>query len=422
MLPRGPIALGTLRTSVVLGMRLAVQAGTLLLLAHLLGPSKFGALAAIVALAVLHGVMATFGTHLSLLRDLSNDQALRDDALPLALGTTALCGAALLALYLTLSFAWLHNAFADPLVILCIGVAEILLQPYVLVAAMERHARGQIAGSQLLLASPQLLRLLACAGIWWAGTDTPLQAYAIGHLLAVAVVLAATVLALPQPWPPPAHWRLPDRRQWRENSGYAVMGLSGTGPGELDKALAAHLLPLGLAGIYAAASRVVGALVIPVVAVVLSAMPRLFREAGGSGAALQKRLLAAATVYGLLAAIGVWLSAPLVDWLFGPEYAGIGQTVRWLAFAIPGMALRFATMNVLTTVNLPWTRIAIEASGLALLAALAWWGTQAYSQFGFVVAVGIGEWSIAILGLGVILTMGGHATSPSPNSGVVPHE
>jgi O-antigen/teichoic acid export membrane protein len=395
-------------------MRLTVQAGTLLLLAHLLGPSNFAALAAVVALAVLHGVMSTFGTHLSLLRDLSNDQALRDDALPLALGTTALCSAVLLALYLTLSFTWFSTALADPLVIVCIGVSEILLQPYVLVAAMERHARGQVAGSQLLLASPQLLRLLACAAIWWTGTETPLQAYAIGHLVAVAAVLAAIVLSLPHAWPPPARWRLPNRHQWRENSGYAVLGLSGTGPGELDKALAVHLLPLGLAGIYAAASRVVGALVIPVVAVVLSAMPRLFREAGGSDAALQKRLLAAAAGYGLLAALVVWYSSPVVDWLFGPAYAGIGQTVRWLAFAIPGMALRFATMNVLTTVNLPWARTAIEVSGLALLAALAWWGAQAWSQFGFVLAVGISEWTIATLGLGVILTRRGRATGHRP--------
>src|SRR5690606_7667018 len=107
--------------------------------------------------------------------------------------------------------------------------------------------------------------------IWWTGTEMPLQAYAIGHLVAVAVVLVAVVLSPPQAWPSPGRWRLPDRRQWRDNSGYAVMGLSGTGPGELDKVLAVHLLPLGISGIYAAASRVVGALVIPVVAVVLSA-------------------------------------------------------------------------------------------------------------------------------------------------------
>jgi len=411
---KGPIARGTIRTSVVLGLRLAVQAGTLLLLAHLLGPSDFGVLAAVVALALLHGVMSTFGTQLSLLRDLSKNLSLRDQALPLALGTTALCGSLLFASYLAISFAWFEAARVDPLATVCIGASEILLQPFVVIAAMERHARGEVAKSQLLLSSPQMLRLAVCATIWWMGPEAPLRAYSIGHLVAVVLVLMAAVRSLPQAWPSLAGWRVPDRRQWRENAGYALLSLSGTGPGELDKTLAVQLLPAGQAGVYAAASRVVSALVLPVVAAVLSAMPRLFREAGGSGTALQKHLLVAAAGYGFLAAIAAWVSSPLADWLFGPEYVGIGQTVRWLAFVIPGMALRFTTMNVLTTVNLPWARIAIEVSGLVVLAALAWWGAKTYSQFGFVMAVAISEWTIAALGLGTILTIRGSKNRPIP--------
>lgn len=407
---KGPIARGTIRTSVVLGLRLAVQAGTLLLLAHLLGPSDFGVLAAVVALALLHGVMSTFGTQLSLLRDLSKNLSLRDQALPLALGTTALCGSLLFASYLAISFAWFEAARVDPLATVCIGASEILLQPFVVIAAMERHARGEVAKSQLLLSSPQMLRLAVCATIWWMGPEAPLRAYSIGHLVAVALVLMAAVRSLPQAWPSLAGWRVPDRRQWRENAGYALLSLSGTGPGELDKTLAVQLLPAGQAGVYAAASRVVSALVIPVTAAVLSAMPRLFRETGTTGTRLQAWLLAAAAGYGLMAALMVWHLSPLVDWLFGPEYAGIGRNVRWLAFALPGMALRFATMNILTTANLPWTRIGIEASGLALMGILAVWGAKAHSQSGFVVAVGISEWSISILGLCALLTMRGIAT------------
>lgn len=39
---KGPIARGTVRTSAVLGLRLLVQAGTLLLVAWLLGPRTCG--------------------------------------------------------------------------------------------------------------------------------------------------------------------------------------------------------------------------------------------------------------------------------------------------------------------------------------------------------------------------------------------
>lgn len=45
----GPIARATIRTSFVLGLRLLVQAGTLLLVARMLGPADYGAFAAIAA-------------------------------------------------------------------------------------------------------------------------------------------------------------------------------------------------------------------------------------------------------------------------------------------------------------------------------------------------------------------------------------
>ena len=48
----GPIARGTLRTTFVPGLRLPVQAGTLLLVARMLGPQQFGAFAGVAALMV----------------------------------------------------------------------------------------------------------------------------------------------------------------------------------------------------------------------------------------------------------------------------------------------------------------------------------------------------------------------------------
>lgn len=51
----GPITKSTIRTSFVLGIRLLIQTGTLLLVARLLGASNYGLFAGIAALAVLIG-------------------------------------------------------------------------------------------------------------------------------------------------------------------------------------------------------------------------------------------------------------------------------------------------------------------------------------------------------------------------------
>ena len=70
---KGPIALGTIRTSLVLGLRLVIQAGTLLLVLSTLGSRGFGTYAGLGSMAVLLGTLANFGTHLTLLRDISRD-------------------------------------------------------------------------------------------------------------------------------------------------------------------------------------------------------------------------------------------------------------------------------------------------------------------------------------------------------------
>lgn len=84
ILPRGPIARATIQTSFVLGLRLLVQAGTLLLVARMLEPFEFGAFAGIVALAVLLGTFSTFGTHLVLLGEMSKDPYQREHILSYA--------------------------------------------------------------------------------------------------------------------------------------------------------------------------------------------------------------------------------------------------------------------------------------------------------------------------------------------------
>ncbi len=403
---KGPIARATLRTSFVLGLRVLAQAGTLLLLAHLLGPARFGAFAALAALAVLFGTLATFGANITLLRDLSRDASRRDAVLRCALGVTALCGSLLLALYLALAFAWLRLDAVDAPVAACVGVAELLLQPFLLLASSERHARGEVARSQWLSASPQFLRLPVAAAVMVADPANPLLAYALGHVAATAIALWFALAAAPEPWPTFAHWRLPSPAAWREQASYALLNMTAAGPTELDKPLAVRLLPTENAGIYAAASRAVGPLVIPVVAMVLAALPRLFREAIHDDRRLTRWIFVATAAYGCVAAGALWLVAPLLEWLFDQRYAGLTQTVHWLALAVPGMSLRISAATVLMSANRPWMRIFAEASGVLVLAVVAYLLASADVAQAMPLALACAEWWAAALGWGFIVWRG----------------
>jgi len=407
---KGPITLGTFRTSLVLGLRLVVQAGTLFLLASVLGPDGFGLYAALGAMAVLLGTLSNFGTHLTLLRDVSLASPDVDAALRLALGTTAFCGSALLLIYVVLSQALLQIPNGAHWIALSLGIAEVVLQPFLVVAAMERHGRGQIARSQALLIQPLLLRLLVIMAIVAFAPENPLSWYALGHLCAVTLPLGYVVWsAAPLTWREPMQWRVARRSDWRGLAGYAVMNASANGVAELDKMLAARFLSFGAAGVYSAASRIVGSLVLPVMAMVLAAMPRLFRDGTAAGKALHYWLFASAVAYGLLAAAVMVLAAPWIESLLGGAYAGISELIQLLAFAVPAVSVRAAATNILTTLERPWLRVCLELIGWLVIVALALAFVRSHGSLGLALSIICAEWLLAI-GSVVLISM---ITDPS---------
>ena len=396
---KGPIARATYRTTAVLGLRLIAQSGTLLVVARLLGPARFGAFAGVAALAVLLGALSNFGTHLVLLREVSIEQERRDGVLPYALGATLSCGALLLLLFSALTFTLLHHLGIDISSALCIGAAELILQPLLALSAAEHQARGHIAGSQLLTALPPILRLCAALLLWQYQPAEPLHAYAIGYLGASALALVIGIRSLEARWPHWSQFRLPRHTEWVGASGFAVLNISALGPNELDKILASRLMPLALAGVYAASARAASALVLPVMALMLAALPRLFRETGSArGALLLRAIFMSSATYGAAAATLLWLIAPAVEMLFGMKYQGTSLTMRWLTIAVPAMALRTAAGNALMAQSRPWVRNAYETFGVVTLALAACILVPDLPLAGMPLALACSEWSMAIIG------------------------
>ena len=276
----GPIAKSTIRTSFVLGLRLVVQAGTLLLVARMLGPEQFGAFAGIAALAVLLGALASLGSNLVLLGAMSNDPVLKEQILSWAIPTTLFAGAVLLAIFLAISKTVLSEADVSLVVLLAIGVTEFWLQPLFSLVVAEHHSQGRIALSQLLHVIPLALRMLVAMGILFISPARPLEIYASSYLL--ASFLPLMIATAKTSWPVIKHWRLPRYNELKNTVGFAALNITNMGPAELDKTLAARLMPMAEAGVYSAAARAIGAVVLPVSAMLLSALPRLFREGGNT--------------------------------------------------------------------------------------------------------------------------------------------
>ncbi len=369
---RGAIARATVQTSIVLTGRLAIQAISILLIARLLGTQGYGAFASAAALAITLGSLSTFGSHYLLViaartRDADRSNIL-DQAIPLTIGV----GCLLSLLHVALCRLWLDASDTSLFAIACIGVADIILQPLLWLRSFEMMGSGEAWRSQVVATLAIGMRLIAASIAWFVPALRSLDAYAPCHLVATLAGLMLALKLSSHAWPDVRHWRIPDRRFIRRSSGYAATSVTAMAPLEIDKVVAASLVPLGAAGIYAASTRVLAAAVLPVVAMMVAALPRLTTSEKGGNGRLLRAILGASSAYGAIIAALLWFSAPVVEQLFGTAYLGLVPLLRVLALAAPGLALRIAAGNSLIASERSWPKFAFEVSGVLVLCSTGW--------------------------------------------------
>lgn len=365
---KGQIAKSTVSTSLVLFLRLSVQAGTLLLIARIFGPDAFGAFVGIAALATVIGVLSTFGGHILVLAEMSRAPEAPSRALPMAVATSLFLAPVLALVFVIVSHSLFPRAVSLTALLL-IALSEIVLRPFLSLISVQHQARGAIARSQWLTTLPLVLRLIAALVVYASPGNDPVAAFAAGMCLSMAIATVSGSLG--------GNARLPfmdarrlSRRYLREAFGYGFMATATTAPSEVDKTLATQLLSPFTSGLYAISARALGALTLPVSALMVSAMPRLFREsaAGDEGFVhLHRKIFASVLLYGVAVAVAMWLAAPAIEWALGPRYAGASAALQWLALAAPGVTLRVAAGQTLMSLEQPWRRTWIELTGLASL-------------------------------------------------------
>lgn len=359
----GAIATSTIKTSIVLGMRLFVQAGTLFLVARMLGPELFGVFAGVSALAVLMGTFSTFGSHLVLLEEVSKDKKSRNHILAYAVPTTIISGFCLLFVYLFVCFVLFGNLKISFFVFFCIGLAEIVVLPIFMIQATEVLALEKTAQSQILMTLPLMFRLVSAFFVVVAAPTQPILLFAFLYistafflLLIVNKLIRSNCLSIRE-------WVIPNKGQLRHSSKYAVLALTAAGPTEVDKIVAVKILPLDISGLYSVASRIVGSSVLPVMALLLSAFPRLFRYNKTDpikSMRLINWMVFSVFLYSVVAFFILWIIAPLLESVFGAKYKGMAEIISWLCFSVPGFSLRVALGNIFISIGKHWIKACSE--------------------------------------------------------------
>lgn len=400
----GRLAQDTARVAIWQAVRIGGQAVWVLLIARLLGPGGYGAFAGAAGLATALGGFVGLGLGLVMLQDVARDPSLFGDRWRQASLTCLVSGALLAALFVACASLWLGRRV--PLSVLAaIGLSELLLFPFVSVAAFAFSSRHRMGTAAALPAMMAMGRVAAALAFWIIARDRSLQVYVWFHAGATLLCSVAAwqwVRRALQPLPAPYRLR---RRDLGEGLSFSAVWMAGNALSSLDKTLVLRLAGAEVAGLYSAAYRLAAVLAMPVEALTMAAGPRLFRHGGGveKQPGLIAGLLLATLVCSLLAGGALWALADLLPWLLGARFAPAVTAARGMALFVPCYGLRLLGSNVLMASNGKLLRAGIETAGLLLLIILAGAWLPAHGLSGAVAMICVTE---AVLAAAVWIVIG----------------
>ena len=387
--------------------RLALQLAWVLLLARALGPDGYGTFSGLAGLGLALGGFAALGMGLRLYEHVARDHAVLDSHWALVRRGLAWSAPVLLVLYLLCAFGMLIDAAA--VVIVSIGVAEILLAPLCTQVAFAYASVGRMGESAAVPVVLSVARV-AAAGCLLFLPSTGLAGYAILHVFTTLVAvwwiwrLAHRRLGLSR------HSRRTNAAELKSGLGFASIWASGLALTSLDKTAVMYAGGGAVAGEYTAGYRLASVAALPVEALTVVIMPRLFRAGAGRPLSLRHivLLVAAVLAYGGVAGWIVSLAAPVVPWLLGEGFAGLVPLVAMLGWWVPAYCLRMLSGNMLLGYGRKRVRICVELSGLAVMAILVLWWVPGSDLSGALRALLVAEWWMACVSL--VMVAGSLAT------------
>jgi O-antigen/teichoic acid export membrane protein len=311
--------------------RLLVQAGTFILVARALGAGGFGTFSAGIALVAAAFPLSGLGQGEVMILRAARDPAVLSVYCARALGAVVATAPALSLAVLGAGWLLVPSAPVRMLLLLC--VSELVFARIANVAAQTCQVRGAMASMAVLLFSPIALRALA-AVVLFALPEASVELWALFYALSSAAAAVGAAVATRRYVMTPSSLALPTGEEIKTGLLFAL-GLSANSLfADVDKPLVARLDSVAAAGAYTSGYRVVAFAFAPVLALLTTTYPTLFRM-GASGLsstwALARRVLWSGSLYSAMAGLALYFLAPAVPAILGREFDEAVSTVRLLA-------------------------------------------------------------------------------------------
>ncbi len=385
------------------GSRILIQGLYFVLLARALGSDGLGVFAGTAALMNILAPFAGWGMGNVLIMKVARKPERYAAALGAALLLLGLSSLVLIALALVLSKAVLGTPLGVGFVLL-LAVSELLLSRLLELSAQAFQAFEKLRATARLFVLASLLRLAAVGGFLLFTPRGGVEAWILWYSLAT---LTASLMAF--------HFMVQTlgRPNFRKLAGlelkdgfFFALGVSAKSVyTDIDKSMLLRLSTSDVTGVYTAGYRIIAMAFTPVQALLAASYSRFF-QAGSRGVSsallLARNLAVPAAAYGLLVGLGLFLAAPLMPLLLGPDFEDSAAVVRWLAVLPLIQSLHYLFADTLTGANLQAWRSGVQIAVAVLNVGLNLWLIRGYGWQGAAIATILCETLLACSLLGIL--------------------
>ena len=366
------------------GMRQLLRAVYFLIIPRALGVEQYGLFVGVTSLAAILAPYATLGIGALLVKNVSRDKSVFAEYWGNALVLSVVSGTGLILLMMGVAHLFLPGKL-NWLLVFVVAISDLLFAKVLDVGAQAFQAFDLLNKTAQLNVISSLTRVIGAVIFVSFFRRSGAMMWAWIYLLASVFTSILTVK-----W---VNWSLgqPQLALWRikpellEGCYFSVSMSSQSIYNDIDKTMLVQISSLDGAGIYAAAYRLIDVAFLPVRSLLWAAYPSFFRHGRGGVAAstrYAKRLIPRASLYSFLACIALFVGAPIVPYVLGPEYARTTSALRWLSPLPLLKTLHYFIADSLTGAGLQGLRTAFQVGVAVFNVLLNMWLIPAYSWRG----------------------------------------
>ncbi len=331
-LKKSGLARDTMHLSIGQGLRLVIQAAYFVLIARSLGPTAYGAFAAVVALVSVLGPFSGMGTTNLFIRDVRSGK--RDAVICWGNGLliTVVSGSLLTAVVLVVNY--LFHLKTGAFIVLVVCISDLIFMKITELAAFGFAASNRMKDTSIQSVVVSLLRLAAIGILVLTLHSVSLSEWVWAYLVSGIVGTAYAVYRGTNLWGRPKLQLNSLREDLSEGLFFSISTSATSIYNDVDKIMLGRLSDFVSTGIYSAAYRLIDVSMTPVRSLVSAAYPVFFKKGVDGITATHpyaKSLIVKASMYGVGISASLWIFAPILPLILGKQYILAVPALRLLA-------------------------------------------------------------------------------------------